>query len=59
MVIIARSVFQEDEKYYSQAFLDECWYKLLMLEYDRIDVSENIDVSKNQWFGRVYYFPGT
>ena len=28
MVIIARSVFHEDSKYYPQGFLDECLYKL-------------------------------
>ena len=26
--------------------LDECLYKLWMLEYDRIDISEEIDINK-------------
>ena len=26
--IIARTVFEEDDKYYSQIFLDECLYEL-------------------------------
>ena len=26
--IVVRSVFQEDKKYYPQAFLDECLYEL-------------------------------
>ena len=28
MVIVVRSVFHEDSKYYRQVFIDECWYKL-------------------------------
>ena len=28
MTIIVRSVFEEDGKYYPQAFLDECLYEL-------------------------------
>ena len=28
MVIVVRSVFHEDNKYYPQVFLDECLYKL-------------------------------
>ena len=32
VIIDVRSVFHGDNKYYSQAFLDECLYKLQMLE---------------------------
>ena len=46
MTVVIRSVFQEDDKYYSQVFLDVCLHKLEMLEYDRIDISEGIDVNK-------------
>ena len=28
LTIIVRSVFQEDNKFYPQVFLDECWYEL-------------------------------
>ena len=28
MTIIVRSVFEEDDKYYPQVFLDECLYEL-------------------------------
>ena len=28
LTIIARTVFQEDNKYYTQVFLDECLYEL-------------------------------
>ena len=28
MTILVRSVFEEDDKYYPQAFLDECLYEL-------------------------------
>ena len=57
VVIDVRSVFHGDNKYYSQAFLDECLYKLQMLEEDRIDVSEAIDVNKtNHLHGHCWYF---
>ena len=46
MTIVIRSVFQKDGKYYPQFFLDECLYELQMLEYNRIDVSEGIDINK-------------
>ena len=48
MVIVVRSVFHEDNKYYPQDFLDECLYKLKMLEYDQIDMSEGIDVNESK-----------
>ena len=53
--IAIRSVFQGDKKYYHHAFLDKCLYKLKILGYDRIDISEEIDVnttnaSKNATF---------
>ena len=28
LTVIVRSVFQEDNKYYTQVFLDECLYEL-------------------------------
>ena len=40
------SVFQEDKKYYPQVFLDECLYELLILEYDRINLSDWTDLEK-------------
>ena len=46
MIIVVRSAFHEGNIYYPQVFLDACLYKLSMLEYDRIDVSEGIDVNK-------------
>ena len=46
ITIIIKSVFEEDGKYYPQVFLHECLYELYMLEYDRIDISEWIDVNK-------------
>ena len=42
LAIIIRCVFQEGDKLYPQAYLDECLYEL----YDRIDVSEGIDINK-------------
>ena len=44
MVIVVRFVFREGNKYYSQDFLDKCFYKLQMLYFD--SVSEGIDVDK-------------
>ena len=46
LIIVFRSVFQDDGKYYPQIILDECLYELSMLEHDRIDVSEGIDINK-------------
>ena len=46
LTIIIRCVFQEGEKLYPQIYLDERFYELLMLEYDRIDISEEIDLKK-------------
>ena len=46
LIIVVRSVFQEDNKYYPQVFENECLYELKILEYDKIDVSEGIDVNK-------------
>ena len=43
---VVRSVFHEGNNYYPQGFLGECLYKLKMLEYDKIDVSEGINVNK-------------
>ena len=44
---VVKSVFNEDTKWYLQVFLDECFYKFQMFEYDRIDVSERTNVKKS------------
>ena len=44
--ITIRSVFKEDGKLYPQVFLDDTLYELSMLEYNRMDISEGIDVNK-------------
>ena len=50
MTIVVRVDFHENNKYYLQVFLDECLYNLInnkkMLYYDRIELSEGIDVDK-------------
>ena len=46
MVIVVRSVSHEGNDYYHHVLLDECLYKMLMLEYGKIDVSKEIDVTK-------------
>ena len=46
LTIIVRSVFEQDDGYYPQVFLDDCLYELQMIQYERIDVSEGIDINK-------------
>ena len=42
MIIIVRAVFHED------SFFHECLYKLYMLYFDRVVISEAIDVNKTR-----------
>ena len=37
MIIVSRFVFHKGSKYYHQVFLDKCFFKLKMLEYNRND----------------------
>ena len=46
LAVVLRSVLEEDAKDYSYIFLDECLYDLQMLEYDRTDITEGIDIDK-------------
>ena len=46
LIIVVRSVFKEGGKYYSHVFVDDTLYKVWMLEYDRFDISERIDINK-------------
>ena len=49
MTITIRSIFKEGGKLYPQDFLDDALYELhiqKMLEYERIDISEGIDINK-------------
>ena len=46
MTIVFRSVFEDKGIFYAQIYLDECLYELQILEYNRIDISEGIDVNK-------------
>ena len=52
ITIIIRSVTQKEGQYYPQLFLDDCLYEeclyanVCMLEYDKIDISEGIDIGK-------------
>ena len=48
LTIIMGNVFEKDDKYYPQIFLDDCLYEIQMLEYDRIDISEGADVNKSK-----------
>ena len=44
MTIVIRSIFEENGKYYLQAFLDECLY-VWMFSCNRIDFSEEIYIN--------------
>ena len=46
LTVAIRSIFQKDNKYYPKMFFDECSYELWMLQYDKIDISEGIDINK-------------
>ena len=52
LTIIVTCIFEEDGKFYPQFYLDDCLYELRVannlqvLEFDRIDISEEIDVNK-------------
>ena len=45
LTIAVRSVFQDEGNFCPQVYLGECLYEL-RIEYDRIDISEGIDVNK-------------
>ena len=47
LTIITRNILEQDGKYYPQVFLDDCLYEIQILEYERIDISEGIDVNKS------------
>ena len=57
MAIGIRSVFEEDGKLYPQVFLDDTLYEsnIKMLEYERIDISEGIDVNKTNLSKNVIF----
>ena len=46
LTIIVRSVFEQDDRYYPQVFSDDCLYELQMIQYERVDISEGIDINK-------------
>ena len=47
LVIIIRCVLKEGKTLYPQFYLDDCLYEsVYMLEYNRIDISEGIDINK-------------
>ena len=47
LTIVVKSVFEEDGKYFQQVFSYECLVGVIkMLLYDRIDVSEGIEINK-------------
>ena len=50
LTIIVRSIFLEDGKHYPQIFLNDYLYDVKILEYDRINISEGIDINKTNAF---------
>ena len=56
LIIFVGSAFWEGKKYYSQVFLDECLYKLQVLDYDRISMSEETNINQtNESHRRVIF----
>ena len=59
--IVVRAVFHENNKYYPELSLDECPYELWIINniktlyYDRIDVSEGIDINKTSAWKEVIF----
>ena len=49
LAIIIRNVFEKGSRYYPQIILGDCLYEIKMLEYNRIDISEEIDVNKSNY----------
>ena len=48
MIMIVRTVFHENNKSYSQIFLDECLCKLQMLYYDVSEGTDDIKTSQSK-----------
>ena len=46
LTLIVTCILEEDGKFYLQLYLDDCLYEVQVLEYDRIDISEGLDVNK-------------
>ena len=47
ITITIRNVFEKDGTYYQQVYLDDCLYHVQkMIQYKRIDISEEIDFNK-------------
>ena len=46
ITIVVRSVFEDEGKFFPQNYWDKCLYEIWMLEYNRIDISEEIDINK-------------
>ena len=57
LTVIIRSVFK-DGKYYPQVFLDDCLHELKMLDYDRIDISEGIEINKMHQKSVIFVITG-
>ena len=58
LTIIIRCVFSERGKFYPQLFFrwHFVWVSVKMLQYERIDVSEGIDVNKTNSSKECYWF---
>ena len=63
LTINVRSVFQEEKKFYPQVLLDklDVYMNYQVLEYDKIDISERIDIKKTNAskefdIGHYWYF---
>ena len=48
LTIVIRCIFERDDKYYPQIFLNDSLLEIQMLEYERIHDLEGIDVYKSR-----------
>ena len=48
LTVIVRSILQEDSNYYPQVFQMNVCMNYKMLEYDRIDILEEINIKKSK-----------
>ena len=50
LTIVIRCIVEKNGKYYPEIHLDDALFQLQMLEYEKIDISEGIDVNKSKNF---------
>ena len=56
MIKVVRALFNENNKYYPHVFSEQIMNNIKILYYDRIDVSEGIDINKTKGIKRNVIF---